>query len=86
MFDLGAFMQKELARTGNAPSRRTNKQRSGRTLRKQANSQATLARVGGFRNPVRAIYAPANTNMCHVVDSNVGWLPNGQPRREPRVM
>jgi len=85
MFDLHSFMQRELADTGGAPSRRSNKLRSGRTSRKQANAQRTLQRVGGFRSDFKAMTAPADTAMCRVVPSDTGWLPNGQPRREPRV-
>ena len=40
------------------PSRRSNKNRSGRAGRKQHNGQRALQRAGGHKSDVSAIYAP----------------------------
>ncbi len=80
-FDAMTFMQRYLANPSDAPSKRSVKNRSGRAGRKQANGARWVARVGGFADDVRATYAPADTEMCRVVPNNVGWLPDGRPRR-----
>lgn len=54
-----------------APSRRSNKSRSGRAGRKQANGQRALQRVGGYRDPLRAIYAPDGHQLCVASDVTV---------------
>ena len=80
-FDLQSFMQRELKKTGAAPSRRSNKVQSGRAGRKTYQGQKAVSKVGGFRNEVDAIYAPADYELCVVVDSRRGWKSNGEPNR-----
>jgi hypothetical protein len=80
-FDLNSFMQTQLRQTGSAPSRRSNKNHSGRTGRKAHNGRKALQKVGGSSNLIKAIYAPADKNLCVVVPMETGWLPNGQPNR-----
>jgi hypothetical protein len=82
-FDLGSFMQRELAKTA-VPSRKAVKVRSGKAGRRAANGQKWLASVGGLRSDTAAIYAPADYEMCKVVSHDVGWNADGTPRREPR--
>jgi hypothetical protein len=82
-FDLGTTLQRELASLS-TPSRRSNKNHSGRSLRKSANGAEWLARVGGRSSDTAAIYAPADAHLCVVVPATVGWNADGTPRREPR--
>lgn len=83
-FDLQSFLTRQLA-TSETPSRRTNKNQSGRSGRKRYSSQQTLRAVGGYANQVQAIFAPPAQELCVVVPTaHVGWLPDGRPRREPR--
>jgi hypothetical protein len=50
------------------PSKRQNKQRSGRSARKQANGRKDLEAVGGVSGPwTRAAMKPADYHMCKVV-------------------
>lgn len=44
--------------TVDTPSKRSNKNKSGRAGRKQHNGRETLRRVGGYRDLMQAIYAP----------------------------
>ena len=79
-FDLGAFMQREL-QNNSVPSRRQVKNASGRSGRKAYAGRQALARVGGYKNTVEAIYAPADKELCVVVPMSVGWKSNGEPNR-----
>ena len=49
------------------PSKHQVKINSGRSSRRAMNGQAVLQRVGGYRNNTRAIYAPADAHLCHIV-------------------
>lgn len=80
-FDAKTLIARAIANQNPAPSRRQVKDRSGRSSRRAANSRRTLAAVGGFADDVKAMYAPADTEMCRVVPDSVGWLPDGRPRR-----
>lgn len=79
-WDALEFVTRQLAQ-GEVPSRRAVKNRSGRTGRKQYQGQKTLARVGGVSSHMAAVYAPADKELCVVVDSRRGWLPDGRPNR-----
>lgn len=83
MFDVHSFLQRELAKP-TSPSRRSNKNKSGRAGRRAWNGQRNLSSVGGYSNAVQAIYAPADKELCVVVPMETGWLPDGRPNREPR--
>lgn len=83
-FDLTSFLQRELAKSSDTPSRRSNKNKSGRALNKAHNSRKALLKVGGYSNNIQAIYAPPGEALCITVPHSVGWLPDGKPRREPR--
>ena len=86
MFDLFTFAERELAKPGYAPSKRAVKNQSGRASRKQLRTAAVLQAVGGTKSTTAAIHAPSDQKLCRVVDTaEVGWLPDGRPRREPRV-
>jgi len=50
------------------PGRRTNKFKSGKSGRVAHHSATTVRKVGGYANTIQAIYAPADTEMCVVVD------------------
>ena len=63
------------------PSRRSNKARSGRAGRKTYQGQKAVSKVGGFTRDEDAMYAPADHEMCVVVDSRRGWKTNGDPNR-----
>lgn len=67
------------------PSKRANKNRSGRSGRKAYQGRKMIAAVGGYRENESAIFAEANTEMCHVVPTaTTGWMPDGiTPRRMP---
>ena len=90
-FDLDKFLERELNKrarltrslqgTGDAPSKRSNKTKSGRSNVKGYHGRMALAAVGGFRNEADAIFAPADHLMCVVVDSRRGWKTNGDPNR-----
>lgn len=82
-FDIKAQFEKAM-KNAEVPSRRANKNKSGRASRKAHNGNRSLQGVGGFRNTVQAIYAPGDHKMCVVVDSSRGWNPDGTPIREPR--
>jgi hypothetical protein len=50
----------------NAPSRRSNKNQSGRQGRKTYNGRLTLQRAGGYKNEVEAIGQSADTPLCRI--------------------
>jgi hypothetical protein len=47
-----------------APSKRSNKNHSGRRNIKQARGREWEASVGGYKNLMRAIYAPPDKALC----------------------
>lgn len=84
-FDFEAAFQRALATPTN-PSKRSVKNKSGRTGRKQYNAQQDLKAVGGYANHVRAIYCDAHSpsvpyEMCKVVSREVPGV--GDPRSNP---
>lgn len=83
-FDLGSFLQRELAKQNHAPSKRVVKARSGRSARRTHSGQMWLNSVGGYASDVKAIYQPEGTEMCVVVDPRKGYKEDGTLRREPR--
>jgi hypothetical protein len=60
----------EVHTTTDRPSKRSNKNKSGRSGRKQWNSIRTTAKVGGYsgdyRGQMKAIAAPADQPLCFV--------------------
>lgn len=90
-FDLNKFIERELnkharvvrdlQKTGDAPSKRANKTKSGRSNVKGYHGRSALSKVGGFSRLEDAIFAPADHLMCVVVDSRRGWKTNGDPNR-----
>jgi hypothetical protein len=50
--------------TTSIPSKRSNKNKSGRRGLKQFRSAQTLQAVGGFTDDIKAIAAPADHHMC----------------------
>ena len=81
MFDAMTFLQKELTKTGGAPSRRYNKNTSGRASRKQANGLRSQQAVGGMKNLTKAMLAPADAKLCRIVPNSTGWKVDGSPQR-----
>lgn len=69
--------------SGGAPSRRANKNRSGRAGRKAYNGRKWVQAVGGTSDMARAMYAPADKELCKVVPGDTGYR-NGKPFRSPR--
>lgn len=69
---------------GRAPSKRGNKNRSGRRGLKAYRGHKWVAAVGGMKDPIRAIYAPADHEMCRVVPMTTG-MRNGVPWRSPNL-
>lgn len=53
--------------TQGAPSKRSNKNTSGRQGRKTWNARRTETAVGGYNNDAKAIYASPNKELCVVV-------------------
>ena len=80
-FDVAAFVAAHFDDTGGAPSKRRNKTQSGRSAVKSYHGRQAVQAVGGFANIVYAIYAPADTEMCHVVSDETGWNDDGTPNR-----
>jgi len=66
------------------PSKRSNRNKSGRAGRRMYNGRRTLNAVGGFARDADAIYADADTEMCVVVDPRKGYMPDGTLNRDPR--
>lgn len=81
-FNVEAFVAREFARTS-VPTKRSVKNKSGRTSRKQAYSRRTLQAVGGTLSITRAIYADADKHLCVTVPNTTG-MRNGVPYREPQ--
>jgi hypothetical protein len=81
MFDMLAFVERELQKTGVAPSKRYNRNTSGRASRRQLRGQARLQAVGGMSNLTKAMLAPADTKLCRIVDPRTGWKVDGSPQR-----
>ena len=50
-------------------------------VRKGYNGQQSLEAVGGYRDPYKAIFAPAGTKLCKVVDNDRGRNEDGTPFR-----
>lgn len=65
------------------PSKRRNKQHSGRAGRRMYNGLQTIQAVGGYANDIDAIYAPSDKELCVVVDPRVGYNDAGEPNRDP---
>jgi hypothetical protein len=77
-FNLHEFLMKELAH----PPKRQVKNKSGRAGRKLHNSRAAQRAVGGYADTMRAVYAPADTELCVVVDPeslNIVTTPGAVP-------
>lgn len=68
--DIETALQRALAQTTH-PSKRSVKNKSGRTGRKQANGRASVKAVGGYANSTYAIYVPADKELCVVVEREV---------------
>jgi hypothetical protein len=69
---------------GRAPSKRSNKNRSGRRGLKAYRGSKWVSAVGGMKDTVRAIYAPADYEMCRVVPFDTG-MRDGEPFRSPNL-
>jgi hypothetical protein len=90
-FDATTFMERFLAKPSE-PSRRSNKQRSGRTGNKQHHSRQALAAVGGKVSPISAIYNGRDgkaetdepTDLCVIVTREVKAV--AEPRDAPLPM
>jgi len=67
-----------------APSKRSNKHRSGRSGRKQYSASRELQKVKGFVRHMDAIFAPADQELCHIVDHRVGYTTSGDLNRSPQ--
>jgi hypothetical protein len=65
------------------PSKRQNRNRSGRAGRRMYNGLQTVQSVGGYASPLNAIYAPSDKELCVVVDPRTGYKPDGTPNRDP---
>ena len=63
------------------PSRRQNKNKSGRQYNKSANGRRDILSVGGYSNPYLAIFAPQGKELCHVVPMETG-MRDGKPFRD----
>ena len=72
-----------LARGTSTPSKRANKNRSGRQMRKTANGQKTLQRAGGSMNLTDLMLdTTAYRELCHTVPAKTGYV-DGRPFRSP---
>ena len=64
------------------PSKRSNKNRSGRAGVKAYRGRNWVRNVGGFNSFEEAVLAPCDYEMCKVAPTETtGWYPNGDPRR-----
>ena len=79
-YDLRTAMQRELTSLS-TPSKRQVRNASGRAGRKSHNGQKALQKVGGYRNVMDAIYAPADKELCVVVPDSTGRKADGTPNR-----
>jgi hypothetical protein len=66
---------KSLATTTTIPSKRSNKNRSGRSGVKAAHGRAWVAAVGGTTDLTKAIYAPADKHLCRTYEE---WVAAGR--------
>lgn len=60
--------------TTHTPSKRHNKNRSGRTNVKRYHSRMELQRVGGYKNLLTAIAQPADAPLCHATPVQVEYF------------
>lgn len=65
------------------PSKRANKNRSGRAGRKAYQGRKWASAVGGTTDLWKAVTAPADAELCKVVDPRRGFTNEGTPFRSP---
>ena len=79
-FDLQSSLQRAQASL-EAPSKRQNRNRSGRASRRTYNGQRTLQAVGGRTTWWAAALADEGAPLCKVVQEMVGRTEGGQLKR-----
>lgn len=76
---------RRLMKESEVPSRRSNRNRSGRQVRKQWQSQQAQQRAGGLGVMTAMLEGPEGVfrDLCNTVPSSTGFDPDGQPYRSP---